>query len=309
VTNQTDAGFAARFPALDPDCARILDAAADAGVAPIFDITPAELRERTAVGNALCAKGPDLRAVVDGVLGDGIGVRRYLPHELRTDVVVVWFHGGGWTTGDLDHANGFCRLLAADLGVVVCSVDYRLAPEHPFPAAIDDAIAAVREIAADGPVIAAGDSAGGNLAAVCVQELGRELDIRGQLLVYPALDTDVSRPSYTHNDGLILGPREMSWFFDNYLPDRADRGLPRAAPLHAKSLTGLPPAVIAVASLDPLYDEGCDYAERLREADVQVTVLEFPSLVHGFLRFTELVPAAADAAQRIVASAATLLDY
>jgi acetyl esterase len=290
---------------LDGDIAALLEATRAAGLKPMTELTPAELRARVKAGDPLSAGGPELARVTEQRLSTGIAGRRYEPGAIRTHVPVVWFHGGGWTTGDLEYSDGFCRLLADGLSAVVHSVDYRLAPEHPFPAAVDDAVGAVRTIARGGPVLVAGDSAGGNLAAICAQELRAE--VQGQLLVYPVVDTDVTTGSYQRNLGYVLGPAEMTWFFDRYLPDPADRTSPRAAPLRSTSLAGVAPAVVVVAGYDPLYDEGVAYARALQAADVQVTLLDFPSLVHGFLRYTGPVAAAADAARRIVAAAADLL--
>jgi acetyl esterase len=295
----------ARFPALDRDIATLLEDARAAGLPPLTELDPATLRERVRAGNQLCADGPEVASIVETAPVDGVVVRRYEPREVLTDVPLVWFHGGGWTTGDLDYSDGFCRRLADGVGCVVDSVGYRLAPEHPFPAAVDDAVAAVRAVAGTGRVLVGGDSAGGNLAAVCAQELPDA--VRGQLLVYPVLDTDVTRESYRRNDGLVLGPREMSWFFDRYLPSALDRTSPRAAPLRAVSLTRLAPAVLVVAGHDPLFDEGVAYAEALHAAGVGVTLLDFGPLVHGFLRYTGQVPAAVDAAELIVAATANLL--
>ncbi len=295
----------ATFPNLDADIAELLAAARAAGLPPLTELDPPTLRARIRGGDALCADGPELASITEITL-NGIGVRRYHPHIVNTDVDIVWFHGGGWVTGDLDYSQGFCRRLADGVGALVHSVDYRLAPEHPFPAAVDDATTAVRAIAAHGPVLVGGDSAGGNLAAVCAQELHDAADLRAQLLVYPVLDTDVTRPSYARNDGLVLGPREMTWFFDRYLPGPTDRTTPRAAPLRAADLRGLPPAVLVVAGHDPLYDEGIAYADALRAAGVPVTLLDFAPLVHGFLRYLAPVPAARDAAALIVAATAAL---
>jgi acetyl esterase len=296
-----------RFPGLDATCARLLDAAS--GAAPLTELDAAALRARIRQGDALCASGPDMLDVADRTIDGGPGVRRYVPHRVCTDTVLVWFHGGGWVTGDFGYSDGFCRMLADALACEVRSIDYRLAPEHPFPAAVDDALHAVRWVAAQGhPVLVAGDSAGGNLAAVAAQQLNAEPGIRlmGQLLVYPVLDGDRSRPSYLRNDGLVVGVAEMGWFFDQYIPDDAARHSPRFAPMRAVQLGGLPPTIIAVGGHDPLYDEGVDYATRLRNSGVPVQLLEFPSLVHGFLRLTGPVPAAADAAGRIVTAAAAL---
>jgi acetyl esterase len=241
--------------------------------------------------------------------GEALGVRRYRPHRLRTDAVLVWFHGGGWTTGGLGYSDGFCRMLADGIGCEVRSVNYRLAPEHQFPAAVQDALRAARWTASTAPVIVGGDSAGGNLAAVVAQQLRKDegVEVVGQLLVYPVVDADRTRPSYVRNDGLVLGVEEMGWFFDRYVPNPADRESVLFAPIRAGHLAGLPPAVIAVGGHDPLHDEGVEYAHKLRAARVPVTLLDFASLPHGFLRFTGPVLAAADAAGRIVAAATTLV--
>jgi len=274
---------------------------------PLTALSPDELRARVQGGDGLCAPGPDMSDVAHIDLPGGLRTRRYTPHRLRTQTALVWFHGGGWVTGTLDYSDGFCRILADGLGCEVHSIDYRLAPEHRFPAAVEDALTAVRCIGDGRQVVVAGDSAGGNLAAVCAQQAHDvPTRIRGQLLVYPVLDSDTTRPSYLRNAGLVLGPAEMTWFFDRYVPVAAERALPRLAPLRAPDLRSLPPAVIAVAGHDPLYDEGVAYAAALRAAGVPVELLDFPALVHGFLRFTGPVPAAADAAAVIVTAAARL---
>jgi acetyl esterase len=291
--------LASRFPQLDATYAQLLDAARASGAPPLGSQTPEAMRERVRAGDALCAPGPDMLSEDDV----SATIRRYIPHERSTDRVLVWFHGGGWVTGDLGYSEQFCRSLADGARCEVRSVDYRLAPEHPFPAAVDDALAAVRQAASGGREVAVGgDSAGGNLAAAVARELAAEVSLTGQLLVYPVLDTDRSRPSYLRYKGVVLGVAEMGWFFDQYLPREQDRTSPRAAPLRAASLAGLPPAVIAVAGHDPLRDEGVAYAARLRGSGVPVTLLEFADLPHGFLRFTGPVPAAADAASRVVAA-------
>lgn len=302
--------LAARYPGLDAGIVTVLEAARAAGLPPMIELDAGAMRERVRSGDRLCAAGPDLLDVEDLVIYGGLPARRYVPFRLRTSAVLVWFHGGGWVTGDLGYSDAFCRLLADTVGCEVCSVAYRLAPEHPFPAAIDDAIASVRWAGQRGAqVIVAGDSAGANLAAVAAQQLKADPQVRviGQLLVYPVLDCDITRPSYLRNMGLVLGPMEMTWFFDRYVPDEADRQSPRFAPLRAPDLRGLAPAVLAVAGHDPLYDEGVRYAQLLQAAGVAVTWLDFTSLVHGFLRFTAPVAAAADAATRIVTATADMV--
>jgi acetyl esterase len=298
----------ARFPGLDPGIATLLEAARAAALPPLTALSPDELRARVQGGDGLCVPGPDMLDVADVALPGGLRTRRYTPHRLRTQTALVWFHGGGWVTGTLDYSDGFCRMLADGLGCEVYSIDYRLAPEHRFPAAVEDALTAARCVGDGRQVIVGGDSAGGNLAAVCAQLVHDVPSTRicGQLLVYPVLDSDTTRSSYLCNAGLVLGPAEMTWFFDHYVPVAAERVSPRLAPLRAPDLRGLPPTVIAVAGHDPLYDEGVAYAAALRAAGVPVELLDFPALVHGFLRFTGPVPAAADAAAVIVAAAARL---
>jgi acetyl esterase len=322
--------LAERFPALDPDLAGMLEQTAAAGLPSVADLTPAQARERVRAGDALIPAGPPMRAVTEQRIGPDsrIPVRRYRPFRRRTATAVVWFHGGGWVTGDLNYSDEICRLIAATAGCEVVSVDYRLAPEHRFPAAVEDGLAAARWVAAGTaggvrgagglgraggaggrpvPVVLAGDSAGGNIAAVCAQQLapGPQISLAGQLLVYPVLDDDVTRDSYRRNEGLVLGAREMSRFFDQYCPV-GQRGSPRFAPLRARQLAGLPATVIAIAGHDPLYDEGAAYAQALTAAGVEVTLLDYPSLVHGFLRFTGVAPAAAAAARDVARAAARL---
>jgi acetyl esterase len=207
--------------------------------------------------------------------------------------LVVFFHGGGWVFGGLDSHDGLCRMLANRTGAVVVSVDYRLAPEHPYPAAADDAYAATvwavdhaAELGADPARVAvAGDSAGGNLAAVVAlrarDEGGPELAF--QLLVYPVVDFDRERPSTVRNGtGYFLTQDAMRWFDDQYTPDVAHRDHAYAAPLRAGSLAGLPPALVITAEYDPLCDEGAAYADALVAAGVPATLSCYEGVFHGF---------------------------
>ena len=324
--------LAERFPGLDPDLAGMLEKAAAAGLPGITELTPAQARERVRTGDAAVPAGPAMRAVAEERLGPAeIPVRRYQPLDPRTAAAVVWFHGGGWVTGDLNYSDQICRLIAEEAGCEVVSVGYRLAPDHRFPAAVQDGLAAARYVAAEGPgtatgpadaggparpVVLAGDSAGGNIAAVCAQQLARDPDLTlaGQLLVYPVLDDDVTRDSYRRNDGLVLGAREMGWFFDQYCPPD-ERRSPLFAPLRAPELAArragepaaLPATVIAIAGHDQLYDEGAAYARALAAGGTEVTLLDYPSLVHGFLRFTGVAPAAAAAAREVAQAASRLV--
>jgi acetyl esterase len=230
--------------------------------------------------------------------------------------VVVYYHGGGWVVGSVNAWDACCRLLAVASGCDVVSVDYRLAPEHVFPAATDDAFDALVWVAsADGlangrPIVVAGDSAGGNLALVTAL---RARDAGGpplalQLLVYPVADSDLDRRSYHEYDGdeFIVNRGDMVWFWNHYAPDPADRVNPHASPLRAGDLTELPPAYVITAEHDPLRDEGFECAERLRAARVPVEHRHFGSQIHGFFTFVNVLDdadrAVADAGQAIRAA-------
>lgn len=208
---------------------------------------------------------------------------------------VCYLHGGGWVFGDLDSHDFITAALAAELGAAVLAVDYRLAPEHPFPAAFDDALLAWRVLQADAlplgldprRIAVAGDSAGGNLAAalcLALRDAGEPLPC-GQALLYPALGGAPSLASYREQaEAPLLSARDVAFFHDWYLPDAADHSDPRAAPLATESLHGLPPAFVAVAECDPLRDDGVEYVRRLQAAGVAVTFYLGIGLVHGCLR-------------------------
>jgi acetyl esterase len=257
---------------------------------------------------------PDLRVedhTIDGPAGP-IPIRVYWPPEDSEPrpPVVVFFHGGGWSVGDLDTHDGTARIHAVGAGAVVVSVDYRLAPEHPYPAAVDDVWAALRwvgehggEFGADPARLAvAGDSAGGNLAAV-VAQLARDNDgppIAFQLLWYPATTWDNSLPSFAENaNAPILGADGVKAHSRWYVGDMDLTDLPATlAPARAKDLAGLPPAYIAVAGHDPLRDDGARYAELLTAAGVPVELHNAGTLIHGYLGYAGVVPAATEAADR-----------
>lgn len=206
---------------------------------------------------------------------------------------IVYLHGGGWAVGDLDSHDGTCRLLAHESECVVVSVDYRLAPEHPFPAAVDDAVAAYRwvhdhalELSVEpGRVGVMGDSAGGNLAAV-VAQVTRDTDVpapTAQCLVYPATDARFRERSHElFATGFFLTRASMEWYRARYLPDPADWDSPLASPIEATDLSGVCPAMVVTAGFDPLRDEGRRYAERLVEAGVPVRYRCYDDMVHGF---------------------------
>ena len=236
-------------------------------------------------------RGASLRRLrVDGAEGP-LDARLYVPLR-HTGALVVYFHGGGWTVGSLDSHDQTCRFLAAESGAAVLSVAYRLAPEHPFPAPLEDALAAYRwgvahagDLGAEpGRVAVAGDSAGGNLAAVVAGlAAGDDPPPAMQALIYPVCDASRKHPSRRlFAEGYYLTDREMDWYEANYLADGDDPADPRVSPLCAEDLSGLPPAYLAVAGFDPLRDEGLAYAERLREAGVAVECRLHRGLVHGF---------------------------
>jgi len=229
--------------------------------------------------------------------GDGDGVASGAPP------VLVWFHGGGWVVGDLETADGSSRTLANASGAVIVSVDYRLAPENPYPAGLDDAQAVVRwvvdnaaELGVDGGRLAiGGDSAGGNLAAVVAQELcttGPE--IRFQLLVYPVTDLRMNTVSYEDNaEGYFLTREMMVWFRGHYVgADVGAREDPKVSPLlaHDGVFAALPPALIVTAEFDPLRDEGEAYGKRLQAAGVDATVTRFDGMIHGFFSMRDVLP-------------------
>ena len=224
-----------------------------------------------------------------------IPARLYHP-DPGTDVpLVVWFHGGGWVLGTLDLADSVATFLAHEANVAVLSVDYRLAPQHPFPAAADDCLAAAAwamthpdQLGIDASRVAiGGDSAGGNLAAVVTQDLhrnGNTPPVAAQFLVYPITDHDPDRPSMIEfAEGYILSRDIMNWFHEQYAPNPADREAVRYSPIKAEDLSGLPPAVVLLAEADVLHDEGLAYGQRLQDAGVPTEMHVATGMIHGFI--------------------------
>jgi acetyl esterase len=222
-------------------------------------------------------------------------VRLYVPAERGPLPLVAFLHGGGWVFGGIDTHDGLCRCLANAAGAIVASVGFRLAPEHPFPAALHDCVAAVQwlhghasELGGDGDRLAvAGDSSGANLAAGVAARIrdrgGPRLAV--QLLAYPGTDPSMSTRSYRkHADDPFLSREEMAWYWAQYLGDHLASGAPAdAAPAHRTDLAGLPPAIVVLAGHDVLHDEGQAYAARLAQAGVPVRVEWYGDMVHGFL--------------------------
>ncbi len=232
-----------------------------------------------------------------------LGARVYDPAGPGTPPrpVVGYFHGGGWVQGDLETHHGLCARLAQRSGALVVAVDYRLAPEHKFPAAVEDCVAAYRwlrshagDLGGDPARVGlAGDSAGGNLCAVVSQLAARagEPVPACQALIYPAVDFALDTPSHRElEDGHVIPRDRILWYMEQYLRDEADRADLRASPLRATDLAGQPPTLVITAGFDPLRDEGQAYAERLRAAGVAVVHREYPGQIHAFVSLTRAIP-------------------
>jgi acetyl esterase len=288
---------------LDLDAKAYLDRLAGLGAPPIGELTPAEARlamEATAAD--LFGPTDAVGSVVDRALPGPVRVRMYEPPASdRPLPALVYFHGGGWVIGSLDTHDGVCRALASRVPCIVISVDYRLAPEHRFPAAVDDAWTATAwvfehaaSIGGDPQRVAVGgDSAGGNLAAVvALRARDLRLPLSLQLLVYAVTDYDLDTASYLElADGYGLTRDAMRWFWELYLGD-ADGSHPEASPLRAAELAGVAPAHVVTVEFDPLRDEGEAYAARLAGAGVPVTSVREDGLIHGCLRMPGTIPAA-----------------
>jgi acetyl esterase/lipase len=271
---------------LDDQVRTYLDRLAELGIQPVDRLTPEEAR-RQAEEAAPALFGPtDEVAAVEDVDVGGVPVRLYSPAEQPGLPLIVYFHGGGWVACSVNTHDGTCRALAARSGCRVASAGYRLAPEHRFPAAVEDAWTVTRWAFEQAPAVAvAGDSAGGNLAAVmAIRARDAGLPLAFQALVYPVTDHRFDRESYTANaEGYFLTRDAMRWYWAHYLGG-ADGGQPEASPLRAGSLAGVAPALVVVCEYDPLRDEGVEYAARLREAGVPVALSEYEGMIHGFVR-------------------------
>ena len=263
--------------------------------------TPEEGRAAFRTLNLLAARlAPEVEVgSVEDVTDGPVPMRTYRPagDSLAT---LVFIHGGGFVIGDLDSYDYQCRVLCSRVGVTVVSIDYRLAPEHPFPAGAEDVLAAFDWVVANesGPFVVGGDSAGGNLSAVTAQ--ARRGEVAAQLLLYPSTDMVTERPSVEENaEGLFLTRDDMEWFHGHYLGgDEALRSDPRASPALG-DLSGLPTALIYTAEYDPLRDDGNAYAEALSAAGVKVVHRCFEGLIHGFFALGPLSQAAAGAVERV----------
>jgi acetyl esterase len=301
------------MPAVHPDVLILLERMRQAGNPTYESLPPAEARKAHAARAHLLQSEPDalaevrdMRAVSEGL---EVPVRLYRASAAKPGVpqpCVLFLHGGGWVLGSLETHDWLCRRLAKESGGCVLSVDYRLAPEHAYPAALEDSVAALRWLCAEAGALGidptrialGGDSAGGNLAAVLAL-MGRDGAVPAsmfQLLLYPAVDLVLTEDSYgCPTQGMVLTAATMRYFIGHYLPDAGMRSAWQTSPLRAASLQGLPPALILTCGHDPLCSEGQAYARRLQQEGVRVTHLHLSDQPHAILTMDKAIGAAAEA--------------
>ncbi len=289
---------------------------ARSGQKPLAELGVARARTEFDAFQAIMGGRPAaVGEIVDRIVGTPEGrmrVRTYRPAGSAAGLLpaILYFHGGGWVIGSLEGYDLPCRFFCAATGCAVVAIDYRLAPEHKFPAAVDDAATSFRWLVANAAslgldparIVVAGDSAGGTLAAVVAQQMRGQPDAPClQWLIYPA--TDFAAKTHSHEscgEGFLLTRADMEWFAAHYLGDPADAADPRISPLRAADLSGLPPALVFTAGFDPLRDEGQAYAERLAAAGVKTIHREFDSLIHGFIGMRGALQGAARAMDDMV---------
>ena len=297
------------MPALDPQVEALLEMSRQAGARPFEVLSPEEARAAYAAGwDVMQPATEDVASVRDQVIqtrSGGLTLRIYRGTGTRPDEALpcmVFLHGGGWVIGNLQSHDRICRALANRAGICIVAVDYRLAPEHPFPAALEDAAAALQWVSDNalalsitpGRIGVGGDSAGGNLAAVLAL-MGRDGAAPAtmfQALIYPVVDLTASSDSYRRvTSALPLTAATMHYFIDHYAPTMSDRLDWRASPLKAETLAGTPPALVVTVAHDPLCDEGRAYAKRLEDDGVRVTSVHLSDHMHGMLMHGKLIAA------------------
>jgi len=286
---------------LDPQARALIDLMVERGVPAVHTLTPAEARRYYLERRFFTQPEPPAVGDVQALQTDtGTPLRLYRPTPAAGQPVLVYFHGGGWTIGDLDTHDVLCRQLCLAAGVAVLSVDYRMGPEHRFPAAVDDCVDATRWLRREGAalgldstrVAVGGDSAGGNLAAVVALALrdGGEAPLAFQLLIYPATDMRAVAPSHQSNgQGYLLTADSVACYRSHYIADPALWSDWRASPLLADELGRLPPALVLTAGFDPLRDEGLQYADALSVAGNRVQYVCFERQVHGFITMSKVI--------------------
>jgi acetyl esterase len=301
---------------LDPEAQLLVNAAHGPGAIPMHLLSPDKARAVMLVQTAGLGPPEPVFRIEDRTIAGheaDLPIRIYTPAENEARRALVYFHGGGWVIGSIETHDALCRMVANRAGCAVVSVEYRLAPEHRFPAATEDAYAAVgwacehaEELgAASDRIAVGGDSAGGNLAAVvCLMARDRggpSIDL--QVLLYPITDHNLDTPSYlTYADRFMLTRDAMAWFWQHYLVDEGDKNHPYVSPLRAPDLAGLPRALVITAQCDPLCDEGDAYARRLEAAGVPVTHACYPGMIHGFVRRATLLTQGRTALDQIAAT-------
>jgi len=304
-------------PVLDAQFGPFIEALAQ--MPALSSRTPADAR---AMWDAAVYGTPEpvahVRSLAIPVAGTSVAARLYAP-ETRPTALIVYYHGGGWVLGSLETHDLPLRALVNQTGAAILSVDYRLAPEYPFPSGLEDCYAALvwaKERQAEltggtGPLLVAGDSAGGNLAGVVAllarDRKGPKIDC--QLLIYPVIDGRCDTPSYTQRaQGGLLTSQDMRWFWNQYIADPPKRLDPYASPCMANRHSDLPPAIVVIAEFDPLRDEGASYAEQLRGAGNDVTVLRYATLPHFFFNTLYLVKAAGEAFREMAQHVCRAID-
>lgn len=294
---------------IDPAAQAVLDILQAPGVPPLDELPVPDARA-TYDMLAGFAGEPVPVARTEDASADGVPVRLYWPAGEGPHPVLLWIHGGGWVLGSVSGYDNLARDLCARAGCLVVSVDYRLAPENPFPAAVDDVVTVARWVVTTieslggdpARMAVAGDSAGATLGAVLANELPGSIQL--QVLMYPATDLTLSQPSIIENgEGYLLTRAAMSWFSDHYTAGH-DRRDPRISPLFADEsvLAAAPPALVITAELDPLRDEGEAYVARLRAAGVPVTHHRYDGMIHGFFAMRGMIPAAEQALDQVTAA-------
>jgi acetyl esterase len=280
------------------------------------ELGPVALRAISTASALALPPGPRVASVTDFTVtttdGGELPARRYDPEGARGSI--LWLHGGGWVLDGLELTDAMCRVLANEAAASVFSVDYRVAPEHRFPVALDDCHDTLRWVAglAGGePLVVGGDSAGGNLAAVCaLRARTGGPEILAQVLVYPVTDSDLTTPSYREYgepELPLLSTADMAWFFDCYARDPSDLTNAELSPLRTPDLAGAPPAIVVVAEIDPLRDDGLHYAQRLRDGGVEVTLHNYEQMPHGFFSRPTVFDDGADAIARVGAQLRELI--
>ena len=299
---------------IDKELQSLLEEANAPGQPRLVDMAPQEARDWCASLFSAEQSPVEIDSIRDHqveVDRGSITCRVYDPCPSQALPVMVYIHGGGWVLGDLDGADPYVRRLSRDCQCVVVSVGYRLAPENPFPVPFDDCMAAVHWAArhaaelggaVDAPLAIGGDSAGGNLAAACALALrGQDHPkLSCQFLIYPVTDANFERASMlAHAKGKLLEREGMQWFWDHYCPEVSMRQDWRACPIKADSFEGLPPTIVALASHDPLFDEGLEYADLLEKAGVPTTLVVAPDLIHGYTGLSGQIKRCLDEVNRI----------